>query len=93
MRYSNRSDRPRPGYVAVAPGVSVQAGAKPSIQKNHVDGPVLYMRTGELHWLTLWERFLLWLGRTDAYRLERKYRPGLDLLFGDTPVADERAEP
>ncbi|MGE5522364.1 MAG: hypothetical protein ACM3SS_01520 [Rhodospirillaceae bacterium] len=46
---------------------------RPHIQRNHIDGPLLYLRDGRLHWLTLKERFLLWIGGTDAYKLERKY--------------------
>src|SRR5208282_3168514 len=49
----------------------------PTINRRHIDGPLLYMRNGEMHWLTIWERILLRLGRTDAVRLERKYRPHL----------------
>ena len=52
-------------------------GNLPLINGQHIDGPVLIMRTGEIHWLTWSERFLLFLGLTDAERLERKYRPSL----------------
>lgn len=58
-------------------GVSYQRGAVPHIKQRHIDGPMLVMRSGEIHWLTLWERLLLWLGKTDAFRLERKHRPWL----------------
>lgn len=51
--------------------------ARPHINRGHIDGPLLYMRNGELHWLTLRERVSLWIGRTDAFALERKYRPEL----------------
>ena len=73
----------RKGWVEVAPGVSVPAGGKPWIQMNHIDGPLLHMRSAELHWLTLWERFQLWLGRTDAWSLEHKHRPHLREAFRD----------
>jgi hypothetical protein len=47
--------------------------ARPHIQLDHIDGPLLLLRDGRLHWLTLAERILLWLGRTDAAQLERKH--------------------
>ncbi len=49
----------------------------PFIIPNHIDGPLLHFRDGQLHWLTLWERFWFWCGKTDAYKLEYKYRPEL----------------
>lgn len=52
--------------------------ARPSI-RSHVDGPLLRMRDGQLHWLTPWERLLFWLGRTDAETLERKWWDRNDL--------------
>jgi hypothetical protein len=47
--------------------------ARPHIQHNHVDGPLLRMRDGRLHWPTLWERVLLFFGQTDAKTLEDYY--------------------
>ena len=47
--------------------------SRPYIQPNHIDGPVLHLRDGSLHWLTPWERFLFWLGKTDAEALEHKW--------------------
>lgn len=55
------------------------ADSRPSIQANHIDGPLLHFRNGELHWLTLRERFLFWLGLVDAYSLEHKHRPHLQV--------------
>ena len=52
-----------------------KADAKPSINFNHVDGPLLYSRLGGLHWLTWWERFRVWTCAEDAYSLERKHFP------------------
>lgn len=46
---------------------------EPWIQMNHVDGPLLCMPDGSLHWLTLWERLLLWLDLTSAKALADKY--------------------
>jgi hypothetical protein len=51
--------------------------ARPSIQWNHVDGPLLHLRNGELHWLTWRERFRSWMGYDDAESLEAKHRPHL----------------
>lgn len=69
----------RAGWVCQsAPGggyVCWPADNKPHIQMNHIDGPLLHFRNGELHWLTLWERVMVRLGRADAYSLERKHRP------------------
>ena len=70
----------RPGFrYANVPGgiVGWPDCSRPTINVNHIDGPVLWMRNGEMHWLTLWERLLLWLGKTDALALERKHRPHL----------------
>ena len=70
----------RPGYryERVAGGlIGYPDDARPSINRKHIDGPLLYMRNGELHWLTLWERVLLRFGKTDSFALERKYRPHL----------------
>ncbi len=57
--------------------IGYPADAQPSINRRHIDGPLLYLRNGEMHWLTLWERLLLLLGKVDALALERKYRPHL----------------
>lgn len=53
-------------------GVAYRPHAKPFINPKHVDGPMLCMRTGEVHWLTLWERLQLRFGWTDPAKLERK---------------------
>lgn len=81
MLFASQDAPKRPDYLyAEMPGgswVGWRREARPSINRRHIDGPLLYLRNGELHWLTLWERFLLWLGMTDALTLERKYRPEL----------------
>ena len=46
---------------------------KPFIKWKHIDGPVLCLRNGEMHWLTLWDRLRVWLRLDDARSLERKY--------------------
>jgi len=50
-----------------------QTDSQPHIKRHHVDGPVLCLRDGRMHWLTLWERLLLALNKTDALTLERKH--------------------
>ena len=47
--------------------------ARPHIVATHIDGPMLCMRTGEVHWLTLRERIQFAFGWTDALKLERKH--------------------
>lgn len=42
-----------------------------------VSGPSPYTEKGELHSLSLWERLLLWLGKTNATALESKRSPPL----------------
>lgn len=46
---------------------------KPRIERHHIDGPMLVLGDGRIYWLTLWERFLLRLGKTNAAKLEQKY--------------------
>jgi len=58
------------------------ASARPSIQDNHIDGPLLYFRDGQLHWLTWRERVQYALGLTNAEKLERKHRPNLMRILG-----------
>ncbi len=57
--------------------VEVQLRCRPYITLRHIDGPLLTFRDGQMHWLTIWERIQLWLGRIDAESLERKLRPNL----------------
>ena len=58
-------------------GISFPLDTLPSINRGHIDGPLLHFSDGQLHWLTPWERLLLWLGKTDAAKLQRKLRPVL----------------
>ena len=87
MKFTN-APRFGGGYVYVGGGyvyegspergyVGWPASAQPHIKANHIDGPMVTFRNGEMHWLTLWERILFRLGRVDAHSLERKYRPHL----------------
>lgn len=48
--------------------------ARPRINFRHIDGPML-MWAGNIHWLTWRERFAVWLGRTDADQIARRYWP------------------
>lgn len=34
----------------------------PSIQWDHIDGPMLTLANGKIRWLSLWERFLFRIG-------------------------------
>lgn len=52
---------------------SYRAGSEPSINWRHIDGPVLCLRDGRMHWLTLWERIEYLLGFTDTNALELKH--------------------
>lgn len=42
------------------------------IKADHVDGPLLVRRDGRLHWLSLWERLLVWAGCLDAAAIDAK---------------------
>lgn len=61
----------------IAPGMGFPLTARPSLMMNHIDGPLLTFRDGQMHWLTWRERISVWLGRDDAESLERKHRPKL----------------
>ncbi len=58
-------------------GISFPLSSRPSISPNHIDGPMLTFRDGQMHWLTIWERILFRFGYIDAESLERKLRPNL----------------
>jgi hypothetical protein len=73
----------RPGYIYDSHGFGWPVKSLPFINARHIDGPLLFFRDGQMHWLTLWERIQYHLGLTDALMLERKYRP--DLCAGDYP--------
>lgn len=74
------SKRPGYRYVMTESGlgfIGYPETARPEINWNHIDGPLLYYRDGQLHWLTLWERFRCWLGLDNAETIEAKRRPDL----------------
>lgn len=54
-------------------GINYPLDARPSIQWNHIDGPLLCARNGQMHWLTWWERIECWLGRENEYSLEMRH--------------------
>ncbi len=47
--------------------------SRPHLQMNHIDGPLLCLRDGRLHWLTWRERIQVFFGKTDALKLEQKH--------------------
>ncbi|MDE2100304.1 MAG: hypothetical protein KGL39_23840 [Patescibacteria group bacterium] len=63
--------------------VAYATTSRPHLTMNHIDGPLLCMRNGELHWLTLWERLRVALGLDDAMSLEKKHRPWLQNTIFD----------
>jgi hypothetical protein len=68
----------RPGYTYQrSPGgfVGYPTDFQPAeINWKHVDGPLLYLSNGQLHWLTRWERIQLFFGRTDVHELDMKHQ-------------------
>ena len=44
----------------------------PSVQWNHIDGPLLHCSDGGYHWLTLFERIALRMQWTTVSRLNQK---------------------
>ena len=63
----------RPGWIYNEHGVGYPEGAELFIQWKHIDGPLMHLRNGQLHWLTWRERLALWLGFTDETSIEQKY--------------------
>ncbi|OAF05423.1 hypothetical protein AYJ54_00520 [Bradyrhizobium centrolobii] len=47
---------------------------EPRVNWKHVDGPLLYVSDGSLHWLTYWERIQLFFGWTDVHEIDFKCR-------------------
>jgi len=56
-----------------APSWGYPNDARPHINANHIDGPMLVLRDGRVKWLSWGDRLLLWIKKTDAEKLERKY--------------------
>ena len=59
--------------IEQAPEVSRGPNAKPHVQWNHIDGPLLTCADGTPHWLTLWERLALRAGITTLEALDARY--------------------
>lgn len=49
----------------------------PRINDNHIDGPVIFFSDGQMHWLSLWERFQRRYRGLTAMKLQEKLRPRL----------------
>lgn len=64
----------RKGYIYNEQGVGVPEGARPHINWNHVDGPLLRTSDCGLHWLTLLERIQMFFGWTNIDALDHKHR-------------------
>ena len=79
----------RPDYIYNRHGIGYHRDSRPEINWKHIDGPLLYYRDGQLHWLTLWERFCCWLGLDDAESIELKRRPDLDGAYPCTCHPDD----
>lgn len=64
-------------WIEVGHGVAVEfkPDAAPEIVWKHIDGPMLCLRNGQVHWLTLWERFRCWMELDNAFTLEKKHAP------------------
>lgn len=63
MRFSSGIPT-RSGWIEIAPGVSTPSVAVtegPSVQWNHIDGPLLHW-AGHMHWMTWRERFSIFFG-------------------------------
>jgi hypothetical protein len=65
-------------------GIGFSKDSKPKLNIHHIDGPMMYFSDGQMHWLSLWERFQVRWGLTDAEKLERKLRPNLMKIMGRT---------
>lgn len=67
----------RPGYVYGKSGsswIGYPASIKPVVIWGHIDGPLLYMSNGELHWLTFFERMQLRLRWMTIEAIDRRRR-------------------
>jgi len=43
-----------------------------TINWKHINGPLMYLTNGQLHWLTRWERIQLFFGWADIHELDMK---------------------
>jgi hypothetical protein len=58
--------------------IGYPSSSRPRLTMKHIDGPFLTFRDGQMHWLTICERFRVWLKWDDALSLEQKLRPDLE---------------
>jgi hypothetical protein len=63
----------RPGYV-YRDGMGSPMEAQPSINWNHIDGPLLYCSDGQLHWLTWRDRIRLHWKWADIHDIDFERR-------------------
>ena len=77
MHFVSNPSLQRPDYRYNEHSVGYHKDARPYIKPKHIDGPLLVYRDGQMHWLTLAERFRLWMGWEDAETIEAKRRPDL----------------
>lgn len=74
---SDRSmKRPGYSYQRTAGGwVGYQQDFRPAeINWKHIDGPLMYLSNGQLHWLRRWERIQLFFGWVDIHDLDEKHQ-------------------
>lgn len=79
MHLISDSSMKRPGYTYQRTPGGGWAGYPTNFQPakvnwKHIDGPLLYLTNGQLHWLTYWERIQLFFGRTDVHELDMKHQ-------------------
>lgn len=73
--------------------IAIDPVPPPSINFNHIDGPYIHFSDGQIHFLTIWERFLVWIVIHDAASLQRKLRPMLELYLKTAPAPFARYRP
>lgn len=66
MRDSNDPPTPRSEIGTWQPRANIH------MQWNHHDGPLMIRRDGRPKWLTLRERFMLWLGAWTLDQIEKR---------------------
>jgi hypothetical protein len=77
MHFVSDPSMQRAGYTYNSHGVGWPSDSEPHVKWKHIDGPLLVYSDGQMHWLTLWERLCCWLGKADAFSIEKKRRPEL----------------
>lgn len=66
----------RPGYIysrSATGWAGYPATFQPAtINWKHIDGPLMHLTNGQLHWLTYLERIQLFFGWTDIHEIDMK---------------------